>query len=92
MSERDAKPHVEWDEPYASTSFRELFRYSKAETTRTYSLRAVSETEAELWVVIDGRRQGPRSRKLMTVKDPKDVAPLMESIQQELRVGGWTMR
>lgn len=70
---------------------RELFRYRKADKTRAYSLRVVSEAEAELWVVIEGGRDGPRSRKLMTLTDPGDVEPLAESLQQELRAGGWTM-
>ena len=33
---REEKPHVEWDELYASTSFKQLFRYRKVGRTRAY--------------------------------------------------------
>jgi hypothetical protein len=48
----------------------------------------MSRSEAELWVVSEGTR-GRTSRKLVTFTDPDDVAPFLESIQQELRVGCW---
>jgi hypothetical protein len=67
----------------------ELFRYEKNGRTRTYRLRAVGAA-SELWVVAGGGGQEPKSRRLMTLTDPGDAEPLFESIEQELRAGGWS--
>ena len=87
---RDPKPNLDWNELYASTSFRELFRYRKGERIRAYQLRVVSDASAELWALTEGGGQKPRSRRLMTVTDPKDTAALLESVEQDLRAGGWS--
>lgn len=87
---REPKPNLERDELHASTSFRELFRYRKGERIRSYQLRVLSETSAALWVWTEGGRQEPRSRKLMTLSDPTETASLLDSIEQELRTGGWS--
>jgi hypothetical protein len=42
------KPNADWDELYASTSFRELFRYTKAGRTRAYNPKPLSDERAEL--------------------------------------------
>ena len=67
---------------------RELFRYKKAERTRAYQLKVLGEDNAELWVVAEGGRKR-RSRMLLTFTNPDDTAPFLESIEQELRAGGW---
>ena len=79
---------IGWD-PKPSTSLRQLFRYRKGARIRTYGLRAVSAAGEELWVVTEGGGQERKSRRLMTLTDPKDSALLLESIEQELRAGGW---
>ena len=82
------KPHAQRDELHAPTDFRELFRYKKADRTRAYQLRVLNENNAELWVVSEGG-QKPRSRLLVTFTNPDDVVPFLESIEQDLRAGGW---
>jgi hypothetical protein len=49
MAKREGKPGVDWDQLYASTDFRELFRYRKEKRTRTYQLRVLGNGNAELW-------------------------------------------
>jgi hypothetical protein len=68
---------------------RELFRYRKADRTRTYRLRTLDDGSAELWVDTAGGRQEPKSRKLMALAHEEDAGPLLESVEQELRAGGW---
>ena len=70
------KPHV----------FRELFRYRKADRTRAYQLWVLNETNMELWVVSEG---GQKQRRLVTFTNPDDAVPFLESIERELRAGGW---
>lgn len=89
MDERPPKPDVKWDQLYASTDFRELFRYRKEERTRTYQLRMLDNGDAELWVNSEGGREA-KSRRLMTVTNPEEAVPVLESIEQELRAGGWS--
>ena len=69
-------------------AFREIFRYRKAERTRVYQLRPLNENEAELWVVAEGG-QKRRSRLLATFTNPDDAEPFLESVELELRAGGW---
>jgi hypothetical protein len=68
---------------------RALFRYRKADRLRTYQLREREDGTAELWVSAEGRGQEPTSRKLATLTSTDDAAVFLESIEQELRVGGW---
>jgi hypothetical protein len=68
---------------------RLVVRYMKADRTRTYELRMRSEESAELWVIAEDGRQKTKSRKLMTLTDPDDVAPVVESLRHDLRAGGW---
>lgn len=89
MAKREPKPSVEWDELYSSTDFRELFRYRKEKRTRTYHLRVLDNGDAELWVNSEGGREA-RSRRLMTLTNPEEAVPALESIEQELRAGGWS--
>lgn len=80
----------DWDGLSASTGSREVFRYRKADRTRTYQLNVLATRAAELWVVTDGGGQEKKSRRLMTLTDLKEVVPILESIEQELRTGGWS--
>jgi hypothetical protein len=69
---------------------RPLCRYKKADRTRTYQLRMRDDDSAELWVIAAGGRQPTKSRKLMTLVNPDEIVPVLESLQHELRVGGWS--
>jgi len=69
---------------------REVFRYSKAGRLRRYDVKGLPASSAEVWVTSEGRAQERKSRKLMTVTDARDLQPVLESIEQELRAGGWS--
>jgi hypothetical protein len=81
-----SNPVLAWDELHASNSFRELFRYKKAGNVRIYNLRALSEHKAELWVVT---ARG-KSRQLATFTTQDEASAFLDSVEQELRAGGWT--
>jgi hypothetical protein len=66
-----------------------VFRYAKGDRTRTYQLRQQGNEAAELWVITEGGRQLTKSRKLMTLTDLDEVAPVVESLRHDLRAGGW---
>ena len=83
------KPDVHWDALYESTSLRDLFRYHKDGRERVYKLRAAGEHATELWVVSGSGRTERKSRKLATFTNPDDVRPFLDSIEQDLRSGGW---
>jgi hypothetical protein len=83
----EGKPRVDWHELYESTDFRELFRYRKGGRRRSYKLRVLGD-RAELWVLSEGGEE-PKSRKLATFESPDDVVPFLQSVEQELRAGGW---
>lgn len=76
----------------------EVFRYGKDGRTRIYSLKTLSETAAELWVEPwkggEAARRGSgkvgKARRLTTLDNVEDAGPLLESIRQELRAGGWS--
>ena len=68
---------------------QELFRYAKARRTRSYGLKRLDEERSELWVVASERGR-TRSRKLVTLTD-EETALFLESIEQELRLGGWAV-
>lgn len=69
---------------------RELFRYSKAQRTRSYGVRHVAEDSAELWVVAFERGRPPRSRRLATLTGEDETTMFLETVKQELRLGGWS--
>jgi len=71
------------------TGIRELFRYTKARRTRSYGLKRLDEARSELWVVA-AERGRTRSRKLVTLTH-EEMAIVLESIEQELRLGGWAL-
>ena len=81
---------VRWDELYESASFRDLFRYRKDGRERAYKLRVLGEHAAELWVVSGGGGKERKSRKMATFTNPDDVRPFLQSVEQDLRSGGWT--
>ena len=68
----------------------ELFRYRKDDRTRAYAIRPVGEDSSELWVSAAARGRVTSSRRLVTFGKTDDVAQFLESIEQELRAGGWT--
>ena len=84
MAGKDVKPDV-----HQSPSFRDLFRYRKDGRERVYKLRAAGEDTAELWVVSGGAGGERKSRKMATFTNPDDIRPFLDSIEQELRSGGW---
>lgn len=86
----DKKPAAQWNELYASTDFREQFRYKKGTRTRTYNVTPTSEGRAGLWVLSTERGKILNSRKLMSFSDRDDVLPVLQDIQRELRKGGWS--
>lgn len=88
MAEDDGKPNVEWEELHESTSFRDVFRYRKDGRERAYKLRVLGD-HAELWVVSEENSKEMKSRKLVTFTNSDDVRPFLESIEHELRAGGW---
>ena len=69
---------------------REVFRYQKAGRTRAYSLKAVADDIAELWVVSCQRGKAGKARKLLTFECLEDTAPFLLDVERELRAGGWT--
>ena len=40
-------------------------------------------------MVSEGDSEGMKSRKLATFTNPNEVTPFLESIEHELRAGGW---
>jgi hypothetical protein len=89
MMDREDKPHGEGGQLYASTSFKELFRYRKAGRTRAYNLKPLGEDRAELWVVSEGESNERKLRKLVTFDRPEDATAFLDDVQRELRAGGW---
>ncbi len=89
MVDRLPKPDVDWDALYSSPDVRELLRYRKAGRTRTYTLRVLGIESAELWVLSQGDGKEMKSRKLVAFTNPDEVVPFLESVEQELRTGGW---
>ena len=69
---------------------RELFRYAKAHRTRSYGLKHLDEDSAELWVAVSERGRAGTSRKLATLTGDDETALFLESVKQELRLGGWS--
>ena len=72
------------------SAMRELFRYAKAHRTRAYGLRHIGEEIAELWVVASERGRPDRSRKLVTLSGDEETTLFLETVKQELRLGGWS--
>jgi hypothetical protein len=68
---------------------REIFRYAKSDRRRTYRLRAVTDEATELWVTSEARGRAPRSRRLVRFTTAEDIPPFLESVELELRAGGW---
>jgi hypothetical protein len=68
----------------------ELFRYAKAHRTRTYGLKHVGEDSAELWVIASKRGEPARSRRLVTLTGDEETTLFLETVKQELRLGGWS--
>ena len=89
MPRKDANPDAERAGLYQSASFSDLLRYRKDGRERVYKLRAVGEHAAELWVVSGGAGNERKSRKIATFTNPDDVRPFLDSIEQDLRAGGW---
>ena len=81
---------VQWDVLHQSPSSRDVFRYRKDGRERVYKLRAAGEHAAELWVVSGRAGTERKSRKMATFTNPDDVRPFLDSIEQDLRSGGWT--
>ena len=86
----EADPSEGWNDLYASTGSRAVLRYRKGVRTRTYQLRVQPNHSRELWVNSEGGGSEPKSRRLMILTNPHDAAALLESVEQELRAGGWT--
>jgi hypothetical protein len=63
-------------------------RWTKAGRTRTYHVREL-EGGPELWVTSEDGRHAKKSRKLATFTNLDDVAPFLETVEQDLRAGGW---
>ena len=70
--------------------FGHLFRYAKAQRTRTYGLKALDGHRSELWVVSTERGRAERSRRLVMFDDDADVEPFVRDVEQQLRRGGWS--
>ena len=88
MAGKDVKPDVQWDELCVSTSSRDLLRYRKDGRERAYKLRVLGE-HAELWVISGRGGNERKSRKMATFTNPDDVRPFLQSVEQDLRSGGW---
>ena len=88
MAETWRRADVRWDELHESSSFKGQFRYRKDDRERTYKVK-ILEDHAELWVTSERASKETTSRKLATFTSPDDVAPFIQSIEQELRAGGW---
>jgi hypothetical protein len=71
------------------TGIREVFRYAKAHRTRTYGLKPLDDDRAELWVATAERGRPMRSRRLTVLTGHEETAIVLESVEQELRLGGW---
>jgi hypothetical protein len=69
---------------------QEVLRYAKAHRTRSYSLKPTGEDTAELWVTASARGKPTKSRKLMTLSGDEETTLVLEGIEQELRLGGWS--
>ncbi len=69
---------------------REVFRYKKANRTRVYGLKPLSDERSELWVVAEQLGKVTASRKLLTFDNQDSVDAVLEDVQRELRAGGWS--
>jgi hypothetical protein len=67
-----------------------MFRYQKGDRVRTYGLRVLDDDSAELWVRAEHAGRETAHRKLTTLMTMEETDPLLESIKQELRAGGWS--
>jgi hypothetical protein len=65
-------------------------RYRKNDRSRTYSVRALDDGRAELWVVAEERGRVARSRKLVTFEPSDDRDAFLEDVERTLRLGGWS--
>ena len=73
------------------TGIREVFRYAKAHRTRTYGLKPLDDERAELWVATAERGRPKRSRRLAVLSGHEETTIVLESVEQELRLGGWRL-
>jgi hypothetical protein len=89
VARQKQKPHVEWDELYASTDFRELFRYKRGRDLVIYHLRPRPNGTAALWVTDNMVDRSVRSTLDATFNTPEDAILALEARQEALTRGGW---
>ena len=75
---------------YASTDFRELFRYQKDEHLRAYNLRVLADDSAEVWVLSTSSGTPAGSEKAGTFSKPEKAMTFLKAEETRLKSGGWS--
>jgi hypothetical protein len=74
--------------PNSQTPAHEIFRCTRGDETRVYSLRVVSDG-AELWRTTEGPGKEPQPMKECHFKNSDEASRFLDEVRRSLIAGGW---